>query len=160
MQYNAETYNELSAGLRVDRDKLDYENLNNAQDFFHASEGFVLTVSRRDKKKFELDITKAEVDKDIREQMAADEEKITEAKVGAELHRDQKYQRAYKEYLDACLTADRWEALKNSYRMRADALRNLTQLYAANYFGETAGAADRRESRDRLQRKPRVRDDD
>jgi hypothetical protein len=150
MRYDAEAYDALTKSLRIDRDSLDEEAVRQPNDYFHASEGHVQALSRRDKLKHDLEVTVAELDKDVRDAMVAEGEKVTEAQVKAQITREQDYHRAQRNYLDACLEADRWEALRNAYRQRADMLKSLVQLYQSSYFGEVAGSAERREARGRF----------
>lgn len=149
-RYNSDEYIDLQQDLRIDKDDLDVEAIIQPSRFHHAGEGHAYAVSRRDKAKHDLEVTTAVLDKDVRDQMSSDGEKITEALVKAQVVREQEYQRAYREYLAACLDADRWEALKNAYRHRADMVKGLIQLYQIGYFGEVTGAAERRDARNRF----------
>jgi hypothetical protein len=150
MKYSNDTYETLKEGLRIDRDRLDEELIVQPHNFYHVSEGHVQALSRRDKLKHDLDVTVAELDKDVRDAMVAENEKVTEAQVKAQITREQDYHRAQRSYLDACLEADRWEALKNAYRQRADMLKSLIQLVQSSYFGEVTGSSERREARSRF----------
>lgn len=155
MKYDDETYRHLRAGLKIDRDALDEEVISQPNEFFHASEGYVVAAGRRDRKKHDLEVEIAQLDKDVRDSMTADGEKITEALVKAQINREPDFQRAHSEYLVACLEADRWEAMRNAYRQRADMLRSLVQLHQAGYFGEVTGSSERRYARDRFDEKRR-----
>lgn len=150
--YDEEAYETLRAGIRIDRDILGDELIRNAQDFHHAGEGFAMATGRRDQAKSKLEKTMAEVDNDIRDNAAAEDEKLTEALIKQRVTKDQDYQRAMKVYLSACLEADRWEILRNSYRQRAEMLKALVQLHMAGYFGEVTGSAERREALHRYDR--------
>ncbi len=147
MKYDDETFQSLKDDLKIDRDALDTESIEQPSRFFHASEGHVFAISRRDHQKQKLEIEIAELDKDVRDAMVAEGEKITEMQVKHQITREQDYQRAYSVYLNACLEADKWEALKNAYRQRADMLKGLIQLHQSGYFGEVTGAAERKDSR-------------
>ncbi len=149
-KYDQAFYDKLSADIKINRDALDEEAVRQPNSFFHAAEGCVLAQSRRDKKKHELDVAVAELDKDVRDSMVTEGEKITEALVKAQIAREPDFHKAHKGYLDACLEADLWEALRNAYRQRAEMLRSLIQLYQAGYFGEVTGASERREARVRF----------
>ncbi len=151
-KYDQKFYDELRDGMRINRNALDEEAITQPNSFFHASEGCVLAESRRDKKKHDLEVIVAELDKDVRDSMTAEGEKITEALVKAQIAREQDFHRAHEEYLDACLEADLWEALRNAYRQRADMLKSLITLYQSGYFGEVTGAPERREARSRFDR--------
>lgn len=153
MDYDADDYKDLRDGLRIDRNSLDEECITQPHSFFHACEGFVLSSALRDKRKYDLEVVVADLDKDVREAMAAEGERITEALVKAQIFREQDHHRAQINYLSACREAERWEALKNAYRQRADMLRSLVQLHQSGYFGEITGASERRDARTRFDEK-------
>ena len=155
MKYDEDDYKALQVGLKIDRDALDEESIVQPNNFYHASEGHVTALSRRDRLKHDLEVTVAELDKDVREAMVSEGEKVTEAQVKAQITREGDYHKAQRSYLNACLEADRWEALRNAYRQRADMLKGLIQLYQAGYFGEVVGSAERRDARSRFDDKRR-----
>lgn len=150
MKYSEDDYEALQKGLKINRDELDAESISQPNNFFHASQGHVFAISRRDKLKHDLEVAVATLDKEVREAMVADGEKVTEAQVKAQITREQDYHRAQHKYLDACLEADTWEALRNAYRQRADMIKGLIQLHQAGYFGEVTGSSERREARSRF----------
>ena len=158
MKYDDEAYDALRAGIRIERDVLDEELIRNAQDFHHAGEGFAVNKSRRDAALAKLERVKAEVYLDIRENMVADNEKITETKLEQKVLQEDDYKIAHRDYLAACRDADRWEALRNSYRQRADMLRSLVQLHTTGYFGELTGASERRDARERFEERATASD--
>jgi hypothetical protein len=153
MKYDEEALQDLQEGLRIDRDRLDEENISQPNGYFHASEGYAFAVSRRDKKKHDLEVTIAELDKEIRDSCAVNGDKITEAGVEKEIKREQKYHRAVQEHLNAALIANRWEALKEAYKQRSYVFGNLATLHASGYFGEVTGSGERRNARERFDRK-------
>ena len=151
-RYDTDDYDQLKTSMKIERDMLDEEIISQPSSFFHASEGCALASSRRDMLKHKLEVTVAELDKDVRDAMTTEGEKITEAQVKAQVAREPDFHAAYKKYLTACLEADRWEALRNAYRQRADMLRSLVQLHQVGYFGEITGSSQRRDARERLDR--------
>ncbi len=153
MKYDNHDYIELRKGLKIDPDDLDLDIITQAQQAYHAGEGFAIAVSVRDKKKFDLKVEEAKVSKDIREQMSADGERITEALVDAAIQRDQDYQRAYIAFLDSSKTADEWQALRESYRDRRDMLKELNARQRARMYDDVADASERKEARERFDRK-------
>ena len=156
MRYDEETYNELLRDLAIDKHRLDDETIRQPGLFFHASEGCAFAMARRDKKERDLKITMAELDRGIRDNAQSDGVKITEAYVNQQILREDDYSAAHSAFLDARLEADKWEALKNSFRQRADMLRALVQLYSTNYFGEVTGSSDRAAARQRVSPTQRV----
>lgn len=153
MKYDTADYEALKKGLLIDRNALDEEAIVQPNNFYHASEGHVAAKSRRDKKQHDLEVTIAELDKDVRDAMISEREKVTEAQVKAQITRERDYHAAQKAVLEASFEADKWDALKNAYRQRADMLKGLIQLFQAGYFGEVTGSAERREARGRFDEK-------
>jgi hypothetical protein len=155
MRYNDEDYNELKRDLSINRDLLDEEVIKQPNGFFHASEGFSFAAARRDKKKYDVDLLASRLDRDIRDEASSEGYKITEAQIKHRITSEAEYDRVYQDYLDLSLLADRWEHLKNAYRMRADMLRALVQLHQTGYFGEVTGSAERRSAKDRYSERRR-----
>lgn len=152
MKYDEDSYNDLQNSIRIDRDMLDVELVQQANLFFHASEGAAYAESIKDKKKATIDKVFAELDYDIRENMNSDGERITEEKVKQQINRELDYQNAVFDYNNSIHNYRKWETLKNAYRMRADMLKSLVTLNNSNYFGEVTGATERRDSVERLRR--------
>ena len=149
-KYDDAAFTSLKDSMRIDRDALDEELIRQSSHFYHASEGCVYATSRRDGVKHDLEVLVAELDKDVRDAMVTNGDKVTEALVKAQIVREQDYHRQHQVYLDACLVADRWEALRNAYRQRADMLKSLVTLLQAGYFGDVTGSAERRAARGRF----------
>lgn len=148
-------FDELAARLRIDRDALDEELLHQPHDFFHVAEAHAMAKSRRDKAKHDLEVEIATLDKDVRDTMISNDEKVTETTVKMQITREDDFHQAQKVYLKACFEADKWDALQNAFRQRADALRSLVQLHNAGYFGEITGASERKEAQGRFDRNRR-----
>lgn len=146
MKYDADTYEDLQSRIKIDRGMLDEEVIAQASNYFHVSEGYAMAVSRRDAQKHNLEVQVAELDRDVRDSMVSEGEKVTEALVKAQITREPDFHRSHSAYLSACLEADRWEALRNAYRQRADMLKSLVQLHQSGYFGEVTGAAERQDA--------------
>lgn len=146
MKYDDETYTELKDGLKIDRDNLDTELIQQANSFFHASEGAAFAESIKDKKKLDIDKVFAELDRDIRDSMISDGERVTEDKVKQEINREPDYLTALSAHNYSSREYRKWESLKNAYRMRAEMLKSLVTLYNANYYGEVTGVAERNAS--------------
>ncbi len=156
MKYSNDEYQSLANELKIDRDSLDEECITQPNRFFHASEGYTLSVAAKDKKKLELELMTAKLDREIRDDLVANKEKITDKIVEQEIIRDEQYQRASREYIEASLTSNRWNALKEAYRQRADMLKVLQSLHSSGYFGEITGAAERNDARRRFNDKRSV----
>lgn len=82
-----------------------------------------------------LDIAKAEVDREIRENPAKFKiEKVTEGSVASAILTAQKYQDAHKAYLDSKFEADMSQGAVNAFDQRKSALENLVKLHGQQYF--------------------------
>lgn len=150
MKYDENDHKDLRHELRIDRNALDEEAICQPNNYYHASEGHVQALSRRDRKKYDLEVITSELDAEVRANWPQRAEKMTEAQVKARIVTDPRYQEVHDSYCAAGLEADRWEALRNAYRQRADMLKSLVQLHQAGYFGEVTGAAERRDARARF----------
>jgi hypothetical protein len=155
MKYDDKAYEQLSGELRINRDEIDEELIAQAQHFWHVAEAHEQAVSAMDRRKFDLDTLEVELDKDIREQMAADEEKITEKLVEAAIKREQVYQRAVKAYLEAKRDAGRWSSLRESFRHRRDMLLEVSRRAQQRATDSFMGAGEVREARNRYDERRR-----
>ncbi len=153
MKYDDAAYRELSLNLKIERDQLDEELIAQAQHFWHVAEAHEMAVSVMDRKKRDMDELEADLDRDVREERAVNEEKVTDKIVAASIERDQYYRRAFNDYLEAKRMAGRWGALRESFRQRRDMLRDLSVRSQRRYTDETTGAGDRHEALDRFGRK-------
>jgi len=129
--------------------ELDNELVWQAQTFGHVGVLFAMATAEKDKKKHDLDVLEAQLDRDIRDQLVTNGERVTEDKVKAGIKLEQVHQRAYDDYLQARFMADKWEAVKEAYKQRAYMLREIATLRSTDYFGEAVGAGERQEARQR-----------
>jgi|SRR6185312_678220 len=140
----------LRSELQINRDRLDEELVAHPHNFWHVGEAHARAIDVRDTAKFMLERTAAELDKDIRDNAVADGEKITEPQVKAQLIREPDYHKAQRDYLAACLDADRWKALLESYRQRGDVLRGMIQLANMRNYSDSFAPTERRDARERV----------
>jgi len=136
----------IAAGSAED---LDTELIRQAQLYGHVGTLYAFAVATRDKKKHDLEVLEAQLDRDVRDQLATDNEKVTENKVEAGIKLEPSHQRAYRDYLDACRLTAEWEALKDAYKQRSYMLREIVNLRVTDYFGEAVGSSERRDARGR-----------
>lgn len=141
-----EVIEELRKGLKIDVDSLDEELVTQPDRYDRAGRNYARVISRRDKKDNELEVLKATLDKEIREQAAADEEKITEPQIKQSIQRDPDYIKVQGEYFDLKRQASEFESLRDAYKQRAYILGNLVDLYSTGYFGDMAGDVRRKET--------------
>jgi len=151
MKYDAKAYDQLSGLLKIDRDQLDEELIAQAQHFWHVAEAHERAVSQQDEKKLDLEITEVELDKEVREQMAADGERVTEKQVEASVKREDEYYKANQAYISAKAEAGRWSALREAYRHRRDMLIELSKKSQQRRYDELTGAGEVREARTRYE---------
>lgn len=88
-----------------------------------------------DESKQNLDVVKAELDKDIREN--PDDYgigKITEGAITSAINTADEYKNAFKSYLDAKYETDMAQGAVRAFDARKDALENLVRLHGQQYF--------------------------
>jgi len=111
--------------------------------------GCALAYEERDMAKHKLDLVEAALDRDLREQLTADNEKFTEKRLDSLIKLEPEYEKAYRRYSDAKYRADCWDALKESYKTRGYSLRDMIQLKSYDYMDEQIGYAAAARSRER-----------
>jgi len=94
-------------------------------------------TSIRDRKREELDIKKAEVEKDIRSNPGKYSlDKITENAISACLKTEESIKKLSNELIDLNESVNILSVGKTSFDHRKEALKGLTQLYCADYFAK------------------------
>lgn len=142
MKYDSDAYQRLASSLKINKEDIDEELIAQSQHFWHVAEAHERAVSQMDKAKLDLDIVEVELDKEIRERMLADGEKITEKQVEAALKREDEWFKSSEAYLKAKATAGRWSALRESYRHRRDMLIELSKRSQSRRYDEVTGAGE------------------
>lgn len=121
--------------LQIDRDSLDVEWVNQPSLYFkHASR---LADARRDsdEAKSDLEVMKAELDKQIRSDPTAfGMSKATEVSIAATVSSSAAYQLAQQAVFDAKHKVDIFQALVTALDHRKKALENLVSLWSQSYF--------------------------
>jgi hypothetical protein len=151
---------EFRGYLRINKHRLDDELEAQPELLFKISEAYELAAEKRDMLKETLDTTDAELDATAREELDRSEEKVTEAMVKAFIKTHRKHETAHRAYIAAKKQAGLLSALKDSFKDRGHYLRDLANLYNANYFerdsvrptnaGNRATYSLRRQARERL----------
>lgn len=133
--------------LKINKNQLDEELVQGPELLFSVWEAYIQAIDIRDALKNDLAVVEAEVDKKIRHDAEVAEEKITEGAVKARVLTNQRRKKAYDNFLDAKLAADKLFALKESFTLRGEAINQLCKLYTSNYYQERSvqvdGAGDR-----------------
>ena len=116
--------------LRIDKDELDREVMQQPEIFYNVAKELVMAISLRDASSDKLDLVDAEIDADIR---ANSTEKLTEAKIKQMIIRDEEHIKASEDYLLSKNLVDRWAILKEAFVQRATMLRELASLTIAGF---------------------------
>jgi hypothetical protein len=136
---------ELEEGLQIEEHALDEAIQEGPDLFYEVSKEYALTISRRDAMKQTIDELKAEADIEIRREGRDNGDKVTEKEIEARIRAHKPVVKAYSEYLRLSELAGQLGALKEAYQQRSYALKELSNLWVAGYFGNT----------DEIQSKPR-----
>lgn len=147
MEYNDDDFEYLEKRLEIDRNDLDVELLQQAQDSFHAGEGAGIHVALRDSREYTLKKADATAFKLHRERLLSENEKATEKVLEAEIRTDEDYQKVLKSYLAQVKRAARWVALSRAYNDRRDMLKELSARERARLFDERSDSVERSEAR-------------
>jgi hypothetical protein len=136
--------------LKIDRHSLDVEVIRQPSRFFDVCEKLVMAISRKDQANDALKAVSAEISLEVRRQLekvvGKDKKpvKVTEGRVDAEIRQRPEFQSAKEAWLLAVRDAELWQAMKEAYMQRGWMLKELSNLYASNYFSTPAarGPAD------------------
>lgn len=134
--------------LPIDKHSLDSELERHAMTYYDIGEEMTFAVSRRDQAKEDLARVDAEVYDEI---VQSDNEKLSDAKIRNRVLADSRHKDAFTAYNQARAEADQWTVLHEAYRQRGSMLRQLAELYVANYYTTSStthasGTADRVEA--------------
>jgi len=121
--------------VKIDDSALDIECADQASLFLKYAKHAAEARRTLDDVKQSLDITKAEIDKQIRE----DPEKfgiakVTEGSIQSAILTDKTYAKAYKTFSDAKFEADMAQNAVQAMNTKKDMLETLTKLHGQSYF--------------------------
>lgn len=139
---------QLEKGLLIDEHALDDELIRHPHLFYLVSKRLTLLVSRRDAKKQELAEVEARVDGDIRETAQKHKDKMTDTAVKQLVKLDDDVVKTTKELLELNRQVGVWTALKEAFQARSYVLKDLVNLYVANYYGSDGVSGSRNALRD------------
>lgn len=128
----------MPTSLEIDKYNLDEELIRQPQLFQDVGEELVQAVSLRDEASERLKVVDAELDREIREQMIADGEKLTEGRVSSRVSTHPLHAEAQGGLHELKEQAEILRVRKEAWSQRAYALRDLVQLYVAGYFSITS----------------------
>lgn len=120
--------------LKIDRNSLDDELIEQAAIFFEVAEAASYAASERDEAYSMIKEIEAELTQSERERLIQEENKVTEKMVESAVRNHDDYVKAVRYHLKMKKKADRLTALKESFHQRSYMLRDLVQLYISGYF--------------------------
>lgn len=129
---------DLREGLQIDKYALDDELIQQPDMLYRVSEHLTLRISQRDAAKQELSETEARVDADLRRDASISDTRVTEKEIESQKKVNRDVLRAVEKLRQLNLSVGKLSALKESFGSRGHALRDLTSLYAANYFSDSS----------------------
>lgn len=121
--------------IEIDETALDIEWLNQPGLMMRYARHLAQMRRDLDEAKQNLDVVKAEVDRNIREfpeKYGID--KLTEGSVNSAVLTSKKYKEAQEKYLNAKFEADMAQGAVNAFEQRKTALENLVKLNGQQYF--------------------------
>jgi len=124
-------------GLQIDENNLDKEWLAQPSMFFKCAEDAAMAKRLLDQARNKLEVTKAKVSKDVRENPGNyDLQKVTEAAVEVAVSGDDEYQEAQEAVVDARYAVGICDAMVSAMDHRRRALENLVHLFLSSYYSE------------------------
>jgi len=122
--------------LQTTSEDLDKHWLEQPMSFAKWGEEWANAVAAKDRAKQKLDVTKAEIDRDIRKDYKkfGFDSKPTEGAITAAITLSSKYQAVYEEYIEAVHDVNIMVVAKTAFEHRKKQLDNLTGLFLAGYF--------------------------
>ena len=129
--------NDYEKDLEIDKYALDAECLDQAHKFAKWSEGLADAFSERDRMEQALNVTKAQVDKDIRTTPAQfGLEKVTETAVLNLVILDKRTQKAEADLIQANHTVGLYMTAKGAFEQRKSMIENLIKLFLSGYWSD------------------------
>jgi recombinational DNA repair ATPase RecF len=137
-------FDDLKDNLAFSKHDLDTAILQHSSLYFTVSEHYAHAASVRDECKQLMEESYAVNSLRIRDQAAEEGRKITEELVKQLTLLDPEYQQAQKEFLTAKKETELWAALKEAYSTRGYMIKEIAELWKANYFAASAitGSSD------------------
>ena len=129
-----DSYDYYSGKLRINEHDLNTTIREHPEYLYHVGKECALAVSRRDGLKDEMKRAMANVLLKAKNGV----EKCTDTQANAKVDLDREVIAARKAYMDACLESDLWAELKDAFLQRGYALKDLCNMYLANYYSETS----------------------
>ncbi len=126
---------EYESDIRIDQDALDIEWLEQPSLVFRYSKNLAERKRIVEKLKTEIDLIKADLDKEIRLNPEAFEIiKLTETTISNTVLQQKEYKNIYRGYIDARYELNIAQAAVDAVEHRKSALENLVRLFGQQYF--------------------------
>jgi len=129
---------ELEKGLLIDEHALNECLMQQPEIYYRVSKLHAIAISEKDAAKQNLAEIEAEADLEIRHRARVHEEKITEKEIEANKRMDKRVDKAITELQKLNHEVNLLQALKDAFNQRSFVLKDLTQLYIANYYSESS----------------------
>ena len=153
-----EVKEEFQNELKIDKDSLDDECLNQSILFAKWSLMAVNAVDEKDRNKEKVDLIKSQLDKKIRENPADfgldSDKKPTETAILNCILIQNEYRSIYNEYLASLNQANVLFVAKEAFQMRRYMLEKIVDLYQSNYF---ASPKIKPETKERIFKKAQIK---
>jgi small-conductance mechanosensitive channel len=125
---------ELEAELRIDQNALENVCSSHPELLYAVGSRLSILISQRDEAKQNLKETEARVDAEIRHDAEVAGDKITEKAVESQKQINGKVSAAKDKLFELEKRCGQMTALKEAFMSRGYAIRDLIQLYIANYY--------------------------
>jgi hypothetical protein len=135
-------YEEFEKYLVIDKNRLDDELVQQASLMQTVSDAYADALAKQTKLKEALAKVDAEIDVEIRNEAA--DTKLTETMVRNQVILSPGHIKAFNAWLDAKLVTDKLEGMKDSFKQRSYNLRELSNLFVANYYEANSTRGDSR----------------
>lgn len=129
---------EFTKYLKIEKLSLDNELVEHSSLLFAVGDAYAEAAAKRDAFKEQLSTMDALLDSEVRRDLEKSGERVTEALVKSNIQTHKKHKAAYDAFADAKLRADKLLALKEAFHSRGYAIRDLCQLFVANYYEQNA----------------------
>lgn len=135
--------------LIIDKTALDDELIEQPSLFFEVSERLSYSKAERDEARRQRDLVAAEIKADLRE----DDPKLSESRLNSMVEEDRNYRLARASYHEAEKLVSLWESMTDAVRSRGYMLRQLADLFVANYYSPNSAGESLQDKRQRSERR-------
>jgi len=133
-----ETLASMEAGLQIDENALNDCLIQQPELYWKVAKQHAIATSDYDAAKKALADSQAEVDAEIRNIARNRNEKMTVGEIEATITRNPQVEKAARKIISVGHEVALLRALKESFSMRSEALKDLVKLYIASYYEESS----------------------